>query len=251
MIKERQVFQSLLIEYLGKPTIKVTIDGTHVLTTSGKMLPNHTVRQTRRISLPRGAHGYVAQFSSNDTDITRYQFEATPESKFRENILFHYYEIMFNKSLQIRLYMDEVRISKGVDRTSDSTDPMYIVSGSTFTPPTQAYDALSVNATGNFTSTNQTASASVSKMGIVVLYKDLYGTATLNTDITAELSANGGSNYATATLLDRGTFSTGIKMVVANDVAVTAGTSCKYRISFANQADDSKETQVHGVALLY
>ena len=148
-------------------------------------------------------------------------------------------------------YMDEVRISKGVDRTSDSTDPMYIVSGSTFTPPTQAYDALSVNATGNFTSTNQTASASVSKMGIVVLYKDLYGTATLNTDITAELSANGGSNYATATLLDRGTFSTGIKMVVANDVAVTAGTSCKYRISFANQADDSKETQVHGVALLY
>ena len=110
MIKERQVFQSLLIEYLGKPTIKVTIDGTHVLTASGKMLPNHTVRQTRRISLPRGAHGYVAQFSSNDTDITRFQFEATPESKFRENILFHYYEIMFNKSLQIRLYMDEVRI---------------------------------------------------------------------------------------------------------------------------------------------
>ena len=128
---------------------------------------------------------------------------------------------------------------------------MYISSGTSFTPPTQAYDELSVNATGNFTSTNQTASASVSKMGIVVLYKNAAGTATLNTDITAELSANGGSNYASATLLDRGTFSSGIKMAVANDVSVTAGTSCKYKISFANQANSSKETQVHGVALLY
>ena len=148
-------------------------------------------------------------------------------------------------------YIDELRVSKGIARTTDSNDPMYISSGTSFTPPTQAYDELSVNATGNFTSTNQTASASVSKMGIVVLYKNAAGTATLNTDITAELSANGGSNYASATLLDRGTFSSGIKMAVANDVSVTAGTSCKYKISFANQANSSKETQVHGVALLY
>ena len=110
MIKDRQVFQSVLIEYEGKPIIKVTVDGTDVLTTTGKTLPEHTVRQTRRISLPQGAQGYVAQMSSSLTDITRYQFESQPESSFSENILFHYYEITFNKSLQVKLYMDEVSI---------------------------------------------------------------------------------------------------------------------------------------------
>jgi hypothetical protein len=110
MIKDRQVFQSVLIEYEGKPTIKVTVDGTDVLTATGRTLPEHTVRQTRRISLPQGAQGYVAQMSSSLTDITRYQFESQPESSFSQNILFHYYEITFDKSLQIKLYMDEVAI---------------------------------------------------------------------------------------------------------------------------------------------
>ena len=110
MIKDRQVFQSVLIEYEGKPTIKVTVDGSDVLTATGRTLPEHTVRQTRRISLPQGAQGYVAQMSSSLTDITRYQFESQPESSFSQNILFHYYEITFDKSLQIKLYMDEVAI---------------------------------------------------------------------------------------------------------------------------------------------
>jgi hypothetical protein len=110
MIKDRQVFQSVLIEYEGKPIIKVTVDGTDVLTTTGKTLPEHTVRQTRRVSLPQGAQGYVAQMSSSLTDVTRYQFESQPESSFSQNILFHYYEITFNKSLQVKMYMDEVSI---------------------------------------------------------------------------------------------------------------------------------------------
>ena len=73
----------------------------------------------------------------------------------------------------------------------------------------------------------------------------------LNTDLVAELSANGGTNYTTATLTAGGTFSTGISIAAVSGVAVTAGTTPKYRISFANQASGSKETQVHGVALLY
>ena len=71
MIKDRQVFQSVLIEYEGKPTIKVTVDGTDVLTATGRTLPEHTVRQTRRISLPQGAQGYVAQMSSSLTVLVR------------------------------------------------------------------------------------------------------------------------------------------------------------------------------------
>lgn len=108
-----------------------------------------------------------------------------------------------------------------------------------------------VNSTGNFTSVSKTAPATVSKMGIVVLYKNQSGTATLNTDLIAQVSADNGTNFATATLTPRGTFSTGINIAVANNITVTSGTSCKYKISFANQSSGVKETQVHGVGLIY
>jgi len=110
---------------------------------------------------------------------------------------------------------------------------------------------ITVNATGNFTSVSQTAPATVSKMGIVVLYKNNSGTATLNTDLIAQVSADNGSNYSTVTLSPRGTFSTGINIASSSSVAVTPGTSCKYKISFANQSSGSKETLVYGIALLY
>ena len=118
MIKDRKVFQSVLLEYSGKPTVKVTVDGSHVLTASGKTLPNHSVRKTRRVSLPAGAHGYVAQMSADLTDVTRHQFEGVSESQFRENTLFHYYEITFNQGLQIKMFIDEVTVkpNNGIEK---------------------------------------------------------------------------------------------------------------------------------------
>jgi hypothetical protein len=110
---------------------------------------------------------------------------------------------------------------------------------------------LIVSATGNFTSVSQTAPATVSKMGIVVLYKNYAGTATLNTDLIAQVSADNGSNFSTVTLTPRGTFSSGINIATSSAVSVTPGTSCKYKISFANQSSGVKETQVFGVALQY
>ena len=139
-------------------------------------------------------------------------------------------------------YMDEIRISS-VCRYPN---------GTTFSVPSGEFtDGGSINATGNFTSATQTALASVSTMGIVVLYKNSSGTATLNTDLIAQVSANGGTNYANATLVAGGTFSSGINIATVSGVSVTAGTTPKYKISWANQASGSKETQVHGVALLY
>ena len=114
----------------------------------------------------------------------------------------------------------------------------------------ESTEALS--ASGNFTSATQTAQSSVSKMGAVILYKNISGTATLNTDLVCQLSADGGSNYTAATLEAGGTFSTGISIAKVNGLTIgTPGTAPKYKISFANQASGSKETQVHGVALLY
>ena len=108
-----------------------------------------------------------------------------------------------------------------------------------------------INATGNYVSTATTANASVSKVGIVITYKNQAGTNALNTDIIAQVSADGGSNYSTVTLVAAGTFSTGVLQAVANDVSVTAGTSIQYKISFANQAGTTKEARITGVSLIY
>ena len=112
-------------------------------------------------------------------------------------------------------------------------------------------DILGVNPTGNFTGSTITVSSSVSSMGAVITYQDHSGTNALNTDIVLQLSADGGSNFTTATLEALPDFSTGIKMAKANDVSVTAGTSLKYKILFANQSSGSKEARIRGVSLQY
>ena len=108
-----------------------------------------------------------------------------------------------------------------------------------------------VNASGNFTGTTITAPSSVSSMGAIITYQDNQGTNALNTDIILQLSADGGSNFTTATLEALPDFSTGIKMAKVNDVSVTAGTSLKYKILFANQSSGSKEARIRGVSLQY
>ena len=108
-----------------------------------------------------------------------------------------------------------------------------------------------LNATGSFTSNNITASSSTSKMGAIITYQDYAGTNTLNTDIVLKLSADGGSNYATATLTAMPDFATGIKMAKVNDLSVTAGTQLKYKIEFANQSSGVKEARIRGVSLQY
>lgn len=113
-------------------------------------------------------------------------------------------------------------------------------------------ESTTINATGNYVSVAQASNASVSKMGIILLYQDSTGTASLNTDLVCSLSADNGSNYTTATLEDGGTFSTGIKIAKANNVTIgTAGTAPRFKVNWANQADGSKITRLQGVALLY
>jgi len=128
-------------------------------------------------------------------------------------------------------------------------------SASTITKPTTKLNNIDTvstfNATGNFTCPNITALSSVSKMGAIITYQDNAGTNTLNTDIVLKLSADGGSNYATATMTALPDFATGIKMAKVNDLSVTAGTSLKYKLEFANQASGSKEARIRGVSLQY
>jgi hypothetical protein len=140
------------------------------------------------------------------------------------------------------MYTQEIRVSDNAR-----------YSGSTYTIPTTQFvtSTETFSATGNFTGTTITAPSSVSSMGAIITYQDQSGTNALNTDIVLQLSADGGSNYSTATLTALPDFSTGIKMAKVNDLAVTAGTQLKYKISFANQASGSKEARIRGVALQY
>ena len=111
--------------------------------------------------------------------------------------------------------------------------------------------AEAVNATGTTISNAVTASASTTKMGVVVTYKDAFGTTTLNTDLKVFLSADNGSNFTEVTLVAQPNFATGVKMAIANDVTVTAGTQLKYKIEVANQAANSKVVQITGVSMQY
>ena len=138
-------------------------------------------------------------------------------------------------------YLDGWRIYKGTAKYFDSN----------FTPPAAQPTATVANATGSFTSNNITASSSTNKMGAIITYQDNAGTNTLNTDVILKLSADGGSNYSTATLTAMPDFATGIKMAKVNDLSVTAGTSLKYKLEFANQANGSKEARIRGVSLQY
>jgi|11BtaG_2_1085332.scaffolds.fasta_scaffold19612_2 hypothetical protein len=152
-------------------------------------------------------------------------------------------------------YIDQIRISNTARYTSGTytipsgsngyTKDSYtkLIIGSKF--PT-----LVTSATGSFTGNNITAS-STNKMGAVITYQDNAGTNALNTDIVLQLSADGGSNFSTATMTALPDFATGIKMAKVNDLSVTAGTSLKYKISFANQASGSKEARIRGVSLQY
>lgn len=106
-------------------------------------------------------------------------------------------------------------------------------------------------ASGNFTGATQSAPANVSKVSIVVMYEDNVGTAALNTDLVAQVSADAGSNYSTVTLAAAPNLTSTIKVAKSDAVAVTAGNQPKYKISFANQNESSKVTRVLGVALLY
>ena len=131
--------------------------------------------------------------------------------------------------------------------------------GGTIKDWSRAATISSYNATGSFTNSTNTVTGSRDRVSITVLYKNIKGTATLNTDLKAEVSGNGGSAWAMTTLVSHGTMSvarqyrTGkenILMASASNVAVTGGTDIRYRISFANQSG-TKYTEVHGVALTY
>ena len=112
----------------------------------------------------------------------------------------------------------------------------------------------SFNAAGTATSTANTALSAPTTGDICMLIENVSGTATLNTDLKAYVSRNGGGGWDQATLVDKGSWGTNKKIVSANNVAFSnsaSGTDMRYKIEWANQADGSKETRVHATSLAW
>jgi hypothetical protein len=82
-------------------------------------------------------------------------------------------------------------------------------------------------------------------------YTNGSGTATLNTDLTAEFSADNGSNWTSMTLAAQGTTGSASPHFIVSAHNVTAGvsgTGMKYRIKTLNQGA-AKETRIQAVSL--
>jgi len=106
MVRNRQVFQALILEYSGTPTITVTVDGSVVL--SDQELPTHSSRITRRILLPPEAIGYVAELQISGSDNIRHEFASVPDSQFSQQQIFHYFDVAFTGSVKLKLVIDGV-----------------------------------------------------------------------------------------------------------------------------------------------
>lgn len=128
-------------------------------------------------------------------------------------------------------WMDEIRIVIG---TAAHT--------ANFTAPSTAYSLTPANMT--LVTDAQTADSSVSN-GRVLMEINPVDSITLNTDLTAEVTCNGGSNWAAATLSSFGTGQSGRTVVETADTACTAGTSFAARLKTLN----NKNVQIHGTSL--
>lgn len=108
------------------------------------------------------------------------------------------------------------------------------------------------HATGSVQGSAITASSSRTKVSGVILYKNEDGTNTLGTDLKIYFTCNGGTNWTEAASYTAGAdFSTGIKTVHLGETTCTAGTDIRWKAEFANQAEGSKEAQLHGIGVNY
>ena len=114
--------------------------------------------------------------------------------------------------------------------------------------PTTAYGSIQ-----NLTlqSTSKTASSVPTQSDFVMLMENGAGTATLNTDVKAFISRDGGSTFTQGTLVEEGTYETNKKILAFHDLDISSqpsGTNLVYKITTHNQSA-SKETRIHAASI--
>ena len=136
-------------------------------------------------------------------------------------------------------WMDDIRVSN-INRYPSGTNFSSSLSGL-------------ANATGTLESIASTSADTVSSTCGVVLYEDTAGTATLGTDLIVSFSADNGANWTPASSYGSPvTFAGSVKVVKVGKTTISnTGTQVKIKVDWANQADGSKVTKLHGWAVNY
>ncbi len=137
------------------------------------------------------------------------------------------------------------------------TQPGYVPgTGEGGPAPTQAgengYMLLTGTATGSTTTTNIISNAftagSAPSTARIVLFEENVATPTLNTDIIASISRDGGTTFTTATLADSGYITgTSGQRILTGTATVSgqpSGTAMRWKLALANNA-----VKIHGVSL--
>ena len=108
----------------------------------------------------------------------------------------------------------------------------------------EGYGAVTDPASMTIVSKTFTAQTAPSEASLVLLHQPV-DSVTLNTDVLAYISRDGGTTYTQGTLASGGEYSTGINILTINGLDISAqpsGTNMKYKIVTAN----TKEQRFHG-----
>tara|TARA_R110000803_G_scaffold39136_2_gene84414 strand:+ start:7506 stop:8918 length:1413 start_codon:yes stop_codon:yes gene_type:complete len=111
----------------------------------------------------------------------------------------------------------------------------------------EGYGAVTDPALMTLVSNTFTAQTAPSEASLVLLHQPI-SSVTLNTDVLAYISRDGGTTYTQGTLASGGEYSTGINILTINGLDISAqpsGTNMKYKIVTANV----KEQRFHGAWL--
>ena len=129
-------------------------------------------------------------------------------------------------------HMEEVRVIKGSAANTTA-----------FTPPTAPYTITAENFVLQSITFNAEA---VATEGRLVFLLENLNTSIMNTDITADISRDGGTTWTALTLEDDGAYNGTLDIIVSDPIDISgqpSGTSMEYRIQTAN----NKAAYIHGV----
>jgi hypothetical protein len=141
-------------------------------------------------------------------------------------------------------YMDEIRIQ----HSNIFSAAPNVGETDTITTPTSEYAMVSATYNMTLFSNGNTAEAQPDTARIVLFEEDV-DAITINTDLKAYVSRDGGTTYTQVTLADKGDYDNNKRLLAATiDISgQPSGTNMKYKLESLN----NKDLKIHGTGLLW